>query len=263
MSATPTTTDPASIGPAIEQDGFAIVEDVLTPDFCARARDELEAAIDREAEYHGGTDYGDYGMVLLCSLYGGAFVEMLGNEALMKGFVSTLGPGCIIYAYTSSSMPPNKTNFSRRIHVDCPRLIPDYVTNMGATIALDDFTEENGATMFLPGSHTRAEQPSEEEFERDSQQVIAPAGSVFFFNARLWHAGGDNTTSDWRHALTLNMCRPYMKQRIDIPRAMADVDLSGTPELALQKMGFLAQVPAGYDEYYVPPAERKFKQPAE
>ena len=59
------------------------------------------------------------------------------------------------------------------------------------------------------------------------------------------------------------MCRPYMKQRIDIPRAMADIDLSGAPELALQKMGFLAQVPASYDEYYVPPEERKFKQPAE
>ena len=141
----------ASIGPAIERDGYAIVEDVLTPDFCARARDELEVAIDREAEYHGGTDYGDYGMVLLCSLYGGAFVELLGNEALMDGFASTLGEGCIVYAYTSSSMPPNKTNFSRRIHVDCPRLIPGYVTNMGATILLDDFTEENGATTFLPG----------------------------------------------------------------------------------------------------------------
>ena len=59
------------------------------------------------------------------------------------------------------------------------------------------------------------------------------------------------------------MCRPCMKQRLDIPRAMAHLDLSGVPERALQKLGFHAQVPACYDEYYVPPAERKFKQPAE
>ncbi len=202
-------------------------------------------------------------MVLLCSLYGGAFLELLENEKLMAGFESVLGPGCIIYSYTSSSMPPGKTNFSRRIHVDCPRLIPGYVTNMGATILLDDFTEHNGPTSFLPRSHTRADQPSAEEYARDARHVIAPAGSVFFFNARLWHAGGDNRTDDWRHALTINMCRPFMKQRIDVPRAMAGMDLEGASERALQKLGFLAQVPAGYDEYYVPPAERKFKQPAE
>jgi ectoine hydroxylase-related dioxygenase (phytanoyl-CoA dioxygenase family) len=254
---------PSEIGPQIERDGYAIVSGVLDPDFCERAKAELEQAIADEAEYHGGSDYGDYGMVLLCSLYGGAFIELLDNDRLMAGFESTLGPGCIIYAYTSSSMPPGKTNFSRRIHVDCPRLIPGYVTNMGATILLDDFTADNGPTAFLPGSHTRADQPSQEEFERDAKQVIAPAGSVFFFNARLWHAGGDNRTDQWRHALTLNMCRPYMKQRIDIPRAMEDVDLSAAGDLALQKMGFLAQVPASYDEYYVAPAERKYKQPVE
>jgi ectoine hydroxylase-related dioxygenase (phytanoyl-CoA dioxygenase family) len=54
-----------------------------------------------------------------------------------------------------------------------------------------------------------------------------------------------------------------MKQRIDIPRAMAQVDLSGAPEKALQKMGFLSQVPANYDEYYAPPAKRKYRQKVE
>jgi ectoine hydroxylase-related dioxygenase (phytanoyl-CoA dioxygenase family) len=202
-------------------------------------------------------------MVLLCALYGGAFLELLESERLMAGFESVLGPGCIVYAYTSSSMPPGGSNYSRRIHVDSPRLIPGYVTNMGATILLDDFTELNGATTFLPRSHTRPDQPSEDEYTSGARELIASAGSVFFFNARLWHAGGHNKTEHWRHALTLNMCRPYMKQRIDIPRALADVDLSGVSERALQKLGFHAQVPASYDEYYAPPEQRKFKQPAE
>ncbi|MGZ8559883.1 MAG: phytanoyl-CoA dioxygenase family protein, partial [Chitinophagaceae bacterium] len=93
--------------------------------------------------------------------------------------------------------------------------------------------------------------------------VIAKAGSVWFFNARIWHAGGNNLTNKWRHALTINMCRAYMKQRIDIPRAMAHMDLSNISEKALQKLGFMAQVPASYDEYYVAPEKRKFKQPTE
>ena len=161
----PASVERFDIAPLIERDGYAIVEGVLDPDYCVRAKAELAAAIDREAEYHGSRDYGDYGMVLLCALYGGAFVELLDNERLLAGFEDVLGPGCIVYAYTSSSMPPRKANYSRRIHVDSPRLIPGYVTNMGATILIDDFTEENGATTFLPGSHTRAEAPSPEEYE--------------------------------------------------------------------------------------------------
>lgn len=54
-----------------------------------------------------------------------------------------------------------------------------------------------------------------------------------------------------------------MKQRIDIPRAMQGMDLSGMLLQAQQKLGFLAQVPASYDEYYAPPELRKFKQKTE
>jgi ectoine hydroxylase-related dioxygenase (phytanoyl-CoA dioxygenase family) len=134
---------------------------------------------------------------------------------------------------------------------------------MGATILLDDFTEENGATSFLPGSHERAEAPSEEEWERDSRQVLAPAGSVFFFNARLWHRGGSNLSQDWRHALTVNMCRPFMKQRLDIPRALEGVGIEPASQRVRQKLGYDAQVPISYEEYYQPPELRKFRQPAE
>ena len=243
--------------------GSAILRDVLPAAFVARARAELARAIERENEYHHGREYADYGMVLLCALYGGAFLELFESEALLRPFEAVLGPGCIVYAYTSSSMPPHSTNYSRRIHVDCPRMIPDYVTNLGATILLDDFTERNGATWYLPASHTRAEAPTAEEFAAGAERVIAPAGSVWFFNARIWHAGGVNETDQWRHALTINMARPWMKQRLDIPRALAQMDLRGVPERTLQKLGFLSQVPASYDEYYVAPAQRKFRQPAE
>ena len=102
--------------------------------------------------------------------------------------------------------------------------------------------------------------PEEDYFYKNAKRFIAKAGSVWFFNARIWHAGGDNTTDQWRHGLTLNMCRPYMKQRIDIPRAMESMDLKNVSEKTLQKLGFLAQTPANYDEYYVEPEKRKYRQ---
>lgn len=247
----------------IQTEGSVILPGVLDADFIARAKRDLEKAIDEEAAYHGGRDYKDYGMVLLCSLYGAPFIELLENAALLDPIETVLGPGCIVYAYTSSSMPPLGGNMSSRVHVDCPRLIPNYITNVGVTILLDDFTEDNGATWYLPGSQTRADAPSAEEFYAKAKRVIAPAGSAWFFNARVWHAGGKNSTDRWRHALTLNMCRPFMKQRLDIPRAMAHLDTASLPARARQKLGFDSQVPASYDEYYAPPELRKYKQKVE
>jgi ectoine hydroxylase-related dioxygenase (phytanoyl-CoA dioxygenase family) len=248
----------------IHTEGYAIVPDVLSKEFIVKARLDLEQAIEKEVAYHkGDKNYTDYGMVLLCSLYEGAFIDLFNNPKLTEPFNAILGDGCIVYAYTSSSMPPNKTNYSNRIHVDSPRIIPGYVTNMGATILLDDFTEENGATYFLPRSQNLPEKPDDEYFRKNAKRLIARAGSVWFFNARIWHAGGSNLTGNWRHALTINMCRSYMKQRIDIPRAMQHLDTSKYSQVVLQKLGFLAQVPASYDEYYLPPDQRKFKQKAE
>jgi ectoine hydroxylase-related dioxygenase (phytanoyl-CoA dioxygenase family) len=248
----------------INTQGYSIVENALSPDYIERAKVELMNAIEKEVAYHGGsTVYRDYGMVLLCSLYEGAFIELFDNPNITEPFNSILGDGSIVYAYTSSSMPPFKNNLSNRIHVDCPRLIPDYITNIGATILLDDFTEDNGATYFVPNSQNTADQPSEEEFYSKAIRLIAKAGTVWFFNARVWHAGGNNHTGNWRHALTINACRSYMKQRIDIPRAMAHLDTRKYSTNTLQKLGFWTQVPANYDEYYAPAELRKFKQKAE
>ena len=245
---------------AIAGDGYLVVPDVLPQAFVERARRELRAAIESDSGRYGPQSARDYAMVMLCSLHGGAFLDLFDIDRLVEPFNAVLGDECIVYAYTSSSMPPNGRNYSVRIHTDCPRIIPGYVTNVGATILLDDFTEENGATWFLPGSQWIAKPPSEDEFYGRAKRLVAPAGSVLFFNARIWHAGGDNHTDRWRHALTINMCRPYMKQRIDIPRAMKDMDLSNVSDRVKQKLGFFSQPPASLDEYYLPPEQRSFRQ---
>lgn len=248
---------------AIDEHGYVLVERAIPAEFVSRARPELERAIALEVQYHRRTSYPDYGMVMVCSLYGGSFLEIFDLPGVSEGFNAVLGVGCIVYAYTSSSMPPGGTNYSHWIHVDCPRLIPGYRTNFGAMFLLDDFTEANGATRYLSGSHRRPEAPSSEEFFRDARRLVAPAGSIFFFDPRLWHSGEINRTGQWRHALTVNVCRPWMKQRLDIPRLMAGMDLSAMSDRARQKLGFLAQVPASYEEYYAPAGLRVFRQKTE
>ena len=219
----------------IEGQGYSIVQNALSTDFITKAKIELEKAIELENKYHRESNHKDYGMVMLCSLYHKIFCELFDFKTVTSPFESILGEGCIVYAYTSSSMPPKGSNFSKRIHVDSPRIIPNYITNMGATILLDDFTEENGATWFLPNSQTLKNKPDENEFYDDAKRLIEKAGSIWFFNARLWHAGGINKTKKWRHALTLNLVRPWMKQRINIPKSMEKMNTDLISEKAKQK----------------------------
>ena len=250
---------------ALSDYGFAIVENVLSEQFCKQVIPELEHAIEQEAKFHGTTDYKDYGMLLACPIYGGSFLTVADNATLMKPFEWVLGDTCIMYVYTSSSMPPHQTNYSARIHVDRPHFIPGFTESMGCLILLDAFTEENGATWILPKSHTLLEAPTEEYFYKNAVRAVAPRGSVLYFNLRIWHAGGQNSTNLWRHCLGIGMIRPYLKQRIDLPRALknSNTDLTNLSDYGLQKLGFFSQPPISLEEFHAPLEKRTYRQRSE
>ena len=198
-------------------------------------------------------------MVMNLMTRGDAFVRLLENPVLHAYLTPILGDTCIVYAYTSSSMPPSGTNYSNRIHVDSPRLIPGYVTNVGITLALDDFTDDNGATFQMPASFTRPEQPTRDEFEASAVRVYPRAGDAIVFNARTWHRGGNNYTNAWRHAVTMNVCRSFMRQQFDFPRLVDEHVLSQLGDVGRRFLGMNVRMPASLDEYYLPVEERPYK----
>ncbi len=119
-------------------------------------------------------------------------------------------------------MPPSGANFSHRVHIDSPRVIPGYWTNVGVMVALDDYTPENGATRFLPGLVRARARRRSKSSSSQSEKTFPKAGEAVVFNARTWHMGGMNRTSKPRHAITLNVCRSYMRQRFDYPRLVGE-----------------------------------------
>lgn len=240
------------------EQGYVIMNDVLSESFIQRALVELEQALEKEVEYMGTKDYRFYGYVLSNAKYGGAFLELFENEKVINPMDWVLGENSIIYSYTSSSMPPSQGNDSSHVHVDCPIYLDDYVLRMGVLLPLVDFTLENGATYFLEGSQMQEEMPDERYFYSNAKRLMIKAGSGFFFNTRLWHAGGKNQSDEWRHALTINVCRPWMKQYIDTPRLLKDLDLSGYSDKVRQKLGFYSQPPTSYEEYYDTDRKRLF-----
>ncbi|HYJ95708.1 MAG TPA: hypothetical protein VEV86_13850, partial [Vicinamibacterales bacterium] len=96
----------------IEVDGYVILPDILDPPFVARARRELVQAIEVDSRRYGPRAERDYGMVMLCALHGGSFLDLFENDRLLAPFDAVLGDGSIVYAYTSSSMPPGGRNYS-------------------------------------------------------------------------------------------------------------------------------------------------------
>ena len=77
--------------------------------------------------------------------------------------------------------------------------------------AIDEFTEENGATVMIPKSHQWGD-------ERQGQRnevvpAIMPKGSVVFFLGTTWHGGGENQSKQARFAVTHQYCDAFMRQQ--------------------------------------------------
>jgi ectoine hydroxylase-related dioxygenase (phytanoyl-CoA dioxygenase family) len=240
-------------------EGIVLVPSILARDQALSLRRLLQEAIDEDlARWSGAPGYIDQWMVHNLMVRGEPFLQLLENPMLHAYLSPVLNDTCILYAYTSSSMPPGGSNFSRRIHVDSPRVIPGYPTNMGVLIALDDFTEENGPTEFLPKSQWRCDTPTPEEFDVGAIKHYPQAGDACFFNARTFHRGGLNKSAQPRHAISLNVCRSYMRQRFDYPRLVPSELVAKLGSVGRRFLGFNVRVPTCLEEYYVPPEERLY-----
>ena len=243
----------------IHTQGFAVVPGLIDGETIAVMKEQLQRAVDEDLAVWEGREYPDRWMVHNLMVRHPVFARFLENPVLHAYLSPLLGDTCILYAYTSSSMPPSGANYSHRVHVDSPRVIPGYWTNVGVMVALDDYTSENGATRFLPYSFEDEEPPSVEDFLQRSEETFPKAGDAVVFNARTWHMGGMNRSERPRHALTLNVCRSYMRQRFDYPRLVGPETLDHVGATGRRFLGFNVRMPASLDEYYLPEEERLYK----
>jgi len=75
----------------VNESGFVVIKNVLISEFITKAKNELFEAIHKETEYHRTTDYKDHGMVMICPMYGGAFIDLLDVEKLINPFNVVMG----------------------------------------------------------------------------------------------------------------------------------------------------------------------------
>lgn len=250
---------PITTADVFSTSGFCVIPDALGPAQVEHLIEVLDRLIHEDLRNPDPRRRNDDWMSFNGALRDDAIAAAVVHPNILPHVESVLGPTCIMYACISSSMPPDGTNYSSRMHVDCQRVIPSYPTNVGVMIALTDFTEENGATRFLPGSFERIDAPTPEEYDRDAEMVFPTAGSAVIFNARIWHSGGMNRTSRPRHALTVNYCRSYMRQHFDFPRMVPPERVATLSPVLRRVLGFDVRMPTSLDEYYVDEADRLYK----
>ncbi|MCY4531379.1 MAG: phytanoyl-CoA dioxygenase family protein [Gammaproteobacteria bacterium] len=121
---------------------------------------------------------------------------------------------------------------------DNPRVIsPAVVCN--AMWMLDDFTEDNGATIFVPGSHLMGRQP-DLELDKDADWVpaVGPAGTVAVFEGRTWHSTGLNVSDQARIGLSTNFCAPQFRQQENFQLGTSPEVLAEASEELLAILGF-------------------------
>ena len=255
-------TTQVTVGEALESQGWVLVPGVVDAELRSRLIDQLEEARDhqRAIQLANGVGEGTDGTVHHLPLAGAAFLELI-DRGLLPGVLEAFFDGpYIINTYGGVLNLPSNLSYVGRIHRDLRTFSGDLRLMAQWLVMLDDFTEENGATYLLSGSHKSPNLPDENTFFAAASRAVGPAGSIVVFNSNLWHAAGVNRSGGPRRALTIAFTRPFIKQQLDYPRALGYEHAGGLSLRLRQLLGYNARVPSSLDEWYQPPERRLYQR---
>lgn len=242
----------------IKRDGGVIIQDCLAPDLFHRLNHELDHYIEthppgsRSDEQLWQTFHGRQ-TIRFCGLAAKslAFVDVLLHPTLEAFADHYLLPNCGSYwANTTQTMIVGAGEPVQMLHRDegnWPHFPwPGPELTVSSMFALNDFTEENGATIVAPGSHHWADSEREAK-PKELTQAVMRAGSVLLYTGKVIHAAGANRTKDtWRRGMhvsfVLGWLRPEEHHALAVPLKVA----RQLPERAQHLLGYRSYHPSGY-----------------
>jgi ectoine hydroxylase-related dioxygenase (phytanoyl-CoA dioxygenase family) len=198
----------------IRHDGFTVVERAIEPaliDSLNAALERLERELAAKPAMNGFEGHRTVRIYNLLA-YGAPFDRVPVHDNVLPVVEAVLDQGCLISSLSSIAIDPGE--MAQPIHADdmvIPLDKPHRPIVCNSMWALTNFTDENGATRMVPGSH-RAQNP---EYGGKYETLAAemPKGSVLIWDGALWHGGGANTTSARRTGIAMNYCAGFIRQQ--------------------------------------------------
>ena len=200
---------------AIEEQGYTLLENVIPDDLVDALNEALERLEAELATQPGANLFEGHHTIRIYNLLARdpVFQRVPVFPALLPLVEGVLDEGALISSLSSISIDPGEV--AQPIHADdalikLPRPHPPLVCN--SMWALTDFTEANGATRLVPGSH-RLDSNPEYGSHPDSIAAEMPQGSILVWNGSLWHGGGANRTDQRRVGIAMNYCAGFIRQQ--------------------------------------------------
>jgi ectoine hydroxylase-related dioxygenase (phytanoyl-CoA dioxygenase family) len=199
----------------ITEQGYTVVADAIDADLVDELVDELARLEVELAATPAGNSFEGEHTVRIYNLLarGRVFQSIPVHPAVLPIVEGVLDPGCLISSLSSIAIDPGET--AQPIHADdqlipLPKPHPALVCN--TMWALSDFTEANGATRLVPGSHLADDSP---DYGHPYASIPAEMGrgSVLIWHGSLWHGGGANTTDQRRTGIAMNYCAGFIRQQ--------------------------------------------------
>src|SRR5438270_11289921 len=199
----------------VAEQGYTIVNDAIEPDLVDALHDALERLVrylDVRPSPNSFEGHKTLRVYILLA-FDDIWQRVPVHERVLPVVEGVLDPGCLISSLSSIDILPGEG--AQPIHADdqlipIPKPHPPTVCN--SMWALTDFTEANGATRLIPGSHLRDHSPDYGK-PYDSIAAEMPKGSVLIWHGSLWHGGGANTTDKRRVGIAMNYCAGYIRQQ--------------------------------------------------
>lgn len=211
----------------LERDGYTVIEDVLSPDEVAVTLADVHRLEDALGIRFASNDFEGRCTKRVYNLlvHGKRFESIPVHARVLPIVESVLDSGCLVSSLSSIAIHPGET--AQPIHADdqlLPLPKPHVATVCNTMWALTDFTEANGATRLVPGSHVRDHSPVYGS-EHPSIPAVMRRGSVLVWHGSLWHGGGANRSDAVRVGIAMNYCAGWIRQQenqqLGIPREIA------------------------------------------
>ena len=211
---------------AIRRDGYVVVQSLLTPAEVDEIKQSLAPWL--EGRLMGRNDFEGFHSQRVYALLAKApsVARIIEHPDVLAVLDRLLLPHYRLSACLAIQVHPGET--PQGWHADDSYVLmprPRPMMGVSAIWAFDDFTEHNGATEVIPGSHAWGPDEQAESEDPRAVKVVMPAGSVVLFAGTLVHRGGGHRGRGTRLAITPQYCQPWVRQ-------IENMALAVPPEIA-------------------------------